>query len=101
MKKRKLRKLAIICILVLILIVIFMLFFNPFLHLSLKGKKIITVEVNESFKDPLVNATFFGKDVSDDVSKTKIKTDKIGRWITYMRPCGLPPPCCCSSGLGR
>ena len=80
MKKRKLRKLAIICILVLILIVIFMLFFNPFLHLSLKGKKTITVEVNESFKDPLVNATFFGKDVSDDVSKTKIKTDKIGRY---------------------
>lgn len=80
MNNKKLRKLAIICILILILIVIFMLFFNPFLHLSLKGKKIITVEVNESFKDPLVNATFFGKDVSDDVSKTKIKADKIGRY---------------------
>ena len=36
-----------------------------------------------------------------------MRTQRSGRkgcgvcWITYMRPCGLPPPCCCSSGLGR
>ncbi len=80
MKKRKLRKILIVCILIFVLIAIFMLFFNPFLHLSLKGKKKITVEVNESFQDPLVRATFFGRDVSDDVVKTKMKTDRIGRY---------------------
>lgn len=80
MKKRKLRAIVIACIFIFLLIVIFMLFFNPFLHLSLKGEKTITIEVNEAFQDPLVEATFFGKDVSDDVTKTKVQTDKIGRY---------------------
>ena len=81
MKKKKLIILSIIILLLLSITAIVFIFFNPFIKIELKGKKNITLEVNNNYKEP-------GIKVSGTKNKYKtigkVNTKKIGKYtITY------------------
>ena len=93
-EKKKGNKKVIISIVVSFLVIaiviaVCFMFFIP--NVKLLGNKIITIKLNEDYKDKGIKVTYQGKDVSDEVKiKDNIKNDKVGTYkVTYTIKKGL------------
>lgn len=53
---------------------------NPFLKISLIGKKEVTIEVGSDYKDEGARATFFMRDVTGLIEKNQISTNRVGTY---------------------
>ena len=76
-------------IVIAILVLVCFLFFIP--NVSLLGDRIVTIKLNEEYKDKGIKATYQGKDVSSQVKiNGKVNNEKIGTYeITYKIKKGL------------
>lgn len=76
-------------VIIAVLAMVCFLFFIP--NVSLLGKQMITIKLNEEYEDKGVKATYQGKDISKQVKvKGKINNKKVGTYeITYKVKKGL------------
>ena len=76
-------------VIIAILVAVCFLFFIP--NVNLLGKQVITIKLNEEYKDKGVKATYQGKDISKEVQKKgKVNNQKVGTYeISYKVKKGL------------
>ena len=72
-------------ILIMLVLIIILIFFNPFIYFKVNGLKNITVNVNDNYSLPQVNAYIFNNDITNKIEKSgKVNIKKIGEYkITY------------------
>ena len=93
-KKKKINKKVLFSILISFIVIAFLvaicfIFFIP--NVKLLGERIITIKLNEDYKDAGFVATYQGKDITEEVKvKDNIDSDKIGIYeISYTIRKGL------------
>lgn len=92
-KNKKTKKIVISIIAAFLIILIFVavgfIFFIP--NVSLLGDRIVTIKLNEEYKDKGIKATYHGKDISKEVKiKGNINNEKIGNYkVTYIIKKGI------------
>lgn len=93
-KKRKINKKVLISILVsfvliVIIVAICFIFFIP--NVKLLGSRVVTIKLNDNYKDKGVEATYQGRDITDEVKvKNNIDYAKVGTYeITYIVKKGI------------
>jgi len=81
--KRIVLSIVISFIIIAILVTVCFLFFIP--NVNLLGKQVITIKLNEEYKDKGVKATYQGKDISKQVKiRGKVNSEKVGTYeISY------------------